>query len=244
MTNKMKFFGRPLMLLVIVVSLFSCQKEKADPTPSTPPPPVTPPPPTVNWSEVLKNTYWIGEYERTTFKYKGKQPFCIYLTADGKVTWTDFIDTRSAGTWSVNKDTVTILYPNKLGFTAVVSENGWSNIKYLPYADFAISKIEKTSNYTASSLVGVAWNGTIRGMSARIIITSATKLQYAFNNGTNKEISYTLEGAGIRFNINWNLYEADYFYAVFDTQKKQLLGLENHVTLSEDSFSIWQLPKI
>ena len=41
-----------------------------------------------------------------------------------------------------------------------------------------------------------------------------------------------------------SIYEGEVYYAVFDTEKKQVAALENHVLLSGNTYSLWSLPGI
>jgi hypothetical protein len=159
----------------------------------------------------LKNTVWAGEFQYTAGDYTGLQPFSIELKEDKTLTWSDFGSTRPGGTWLTKKDTIVITFPNGTFFSAKVAGDNWSHFSIGAGAGIAIGQVSRSARADAATLQNTNWTGSLDGSALSIQFKAGSKLDYKLGSGSVLSATYTVEGAGIRFDLPTFLYPNNQF---------------------------------
>ncbi|RYY59401.1 MAG: hypothetical protein EOO05_13380 [Chitinophagaceae bacterium] len=208
----------PILAVLAVCSLLiaSCSKDKTGDSP-------------IDRTESLKNTTWAGEFQYTTGEFTDAQPFSVTLAADGTLTWSDVGSTRPAGTWAVNRDTLSITFPNSTVISATITDESWSGFKGGTAAGVLLTHVEKSAIIDPAKLTGSGWMGIMGGSVLEITFPANQKINYTLGGSAGQNLPYTIEGAGIRFNYT-GFASSSMNYAIFTNNTTTMKGVERHIS--------------
>lgn len=172
-----------------------------------------------NWSQTLRGTAWAGEVIINASTPESHAMTVVFANDSNLVWFEKFVEYD--GTWSVNKNIVTIKLPNKT-VTAKLAKNSWSDISQtVPDGD--IKSIERSS-VPSGNLAGTEWTGKKLGTKDFVIkfkANSKLEITEMGNTYTPVTVDYYIFGAGILFGspAPMALYGVSYYGAFFSDGK-------------------------
>jgi hypothetical protein len=213
---------KSISLLLTIMIMLSCKKSELKND-------------TVNLAEELKGSVWAGEFKYTIDRYQELQPFSVVLNNDGTLTWTDFQNTRAAGTWLIDGNKINLKFPNGTTNSADITKEHWSNFSNPGANGFEIANITRSAIPTTAFLQQTKWAGSFInsffGTYDAALNFGSGKTVTVISNGYPMDDTYTVEGAGIRI--------SNYGYFVFLNNATNVKGY-NHYS---DIDVTWNLTK-
>ena len=189
---------RYISLLLAIMTMLSCKKSEVKND-------------TGNLAEELKGSAWAGEFKYTVGTYRELQPFSVVLNNDGTLTWTDFQNTRAAGTWLIDGNKINLHFPNGTTNAADVTKEQWSNFSNPEGNGFAIVNISRSSIPTMEVLQQTKWAGNLtnsiperKAMHGTVTFDAGRLVTFIYD-GVTYEYNYAPEGAGIRI-LNYGYF--------------------------------------
>lgn len=217
-----------------VVALFSCKKNNDTVD--------TIPPVTVNWKQQLKNTIWAGEFSYSTGAYTGLQPFSIEMNNDGTLTWTDVASTRPGGSWTIEDNLVTVVFPNGTKVSAKVSADSWINFTNPPVNGFRIENLSRSDRPDRTVLTNTSWIGKQGGYNAGIQFTTDGNIRFDHDVMLSYSGGYTIAGAGILFKKTYPDGDLTY-YGIVQKNNTEIKGFKVERHAAKTTYLPWNAGK-